>query len=195
MANDIEQQLEEAAQRAESASTAFYNVLTFDKDTPVPVESGVVDSMSKRIYDQVATNVDAIETAANTATDAASEAQGFAEDAAESATAAQNTRFAEVVDVADLSLAIPQSNVVRYFRFTAGGDKNAFFSSTQGFIRGQEYNITNRAQNGDLTLSSTGVTLNAPKGGTLILEPKDTVTVKFISGADADVMGSTKGIA
>lgn len=56
--------LEEAAERADSAASAFYQVLINDRDTPVPVEGGTVDSMSKRIYDQVGGSIDTLEEAA-----------------------------------------------------------------------------------------------------------------------------------
>lgn len=56
--------LEAAADRADSAASAFYQVLTNDRDTPVPVEGGTVDSMAKRIYDQVGGSIDTLEEAA-----------------------------------------------------------------------------------------------------------------------------------
>lgn len=77
-----------------------------------------------------------------------------------------------------------------YVRFVAAGAKTANFNSVSGFSASEEYNIANRAPSGDLTLVGTGVVLGAPKAGTLVLAPGDSVTVKFLSGTSADVIGS-----
>jgi hypothetical protein len=79
-----------------------------------------------------------------------------------------------------------------YVRFTGTGAKTASFDVSDGFSSPQEYHIANRAASGNLTLTPTGITLNAPKGGTLVLEPGDTVTVKFVDSDEADVFGSTE---
>lgn len=79
-----------------------------------------------------------------------------------------------------------------YIRFTGTGAKTCEFDTAEGFAAPEEYHVANRGASGNLTLTVTGVTLNAPKGGTLVLEPGDTVTVKFVSGSVADVFGSTE---
>lgn len=79
-----------------------------------------------------------------------------------------------------------------YIRFTATGAKTCEFDVAEGFAAPQEYHVANRGASGNLTLTATGVTLNAPKGGTLVLEPGDTVTVKFVDSDEADVFGSTE---
>lgn len=94
--------------------------------------------------------------------------------------------------VSGASHAFVQADVNKYARYTSTGAKTATFDSSAGFVAGDAFHITNRAASGNITISGTGVTLNAPKGGTLVLEPKDTVTVKFISPTEADVMGSTE---
>lgn len=94
--------------------------------------------------------------------------------------------------VSGASHAFVKADVNKYARYTATGAKTATFDSSEGFASGDEFHITNRAASGNITISGTGVTFNAPKGGTLVLEPKDTVTVKFFSPTEADVMGSTK---
>jgi hypothetical protein len=96
-----------------------------------------------------------------------------------------------LLDVIGTSHVFVNDNVNKYVRYTATGAKAATFDSSEGFVAGDAFHITNRAASGNITISGTGVTLNAPKGGTLVLEPKDTVTVKFISPTEADVMGST----
>ena len=84
------------------------------------------------------------------------------------------------------------SDAGSYVRFTASGSKTATFDVADGFSAPEEYHIANRSSAGNLTLIGTGVTLNAPKGGTLVLEPGDTVTVKFVDTDEADVFGSTE---
>lgn len=80
-----------------------------------------------------------------------------------------------------------------YIRFTGTGAKTATFDDMAGFTSGLEFHIANRAASGNLTLAPTSnMILNAPKGGTLVLEPDDTVTVKFVDVDEADVMGSTE---
>lgn len=80
----------------------------------------------------------------------------------------------------------------KYLRYTGTGAKSATFSSASGFVAGQRFRLANRGASGNLTLSGSGVTLNAPKGGTLVLEPGDTVTVQFVTATEADVFGSTE---
>lgn len=96
--------------------------------------------------------------------------------------------------VSGASHAFVKADVNKYARYTASGAKAATFDSSEGFASEEEFHITNRAASGNITISGTGITFNTPKGGTLVLEPKDTVTVKFISPTEADVMGST-GVA
>lgn len=96
-----------------------------------------------------------------------------------------------LLEVFGASRAFIKADVNKYARYTASGAKTATFDSSEGFTAGDAFHITNRAASGNITISGTGVTFNAPKGGTLVLEPKDTVTVKFISPTEADVMGST----
>lgn len=79
-----------------------------------------------------------------------------------------------------------------YIRFTGTGAKTCEFDVAEGFAAPEEYHVANRGASGNLTLTTTGVTLNPPKGGTLVLEPGDTVTVKFVSSSVADVLGSTE---
>lgn len=79
-----------------------------------------------------------------------------------------------------------------YHRFTYAGAKTATFDDGDGFAAEQEFHVTNRAASGNLTLTAAGtMTLNPPKGGTLVLEPGDTVTVKMVDTDEADVFGST----
>ena len=80
----------------------------------------------------------------------------------------------------------------KYIRYTGTGAKTCTFDDGDGFAANQEFHITNRGASGDVTLTAAGgMTLNAPKGGSLVLEPGDTVTVKIVAADEADVMGST----
>lgn len=102
---------------------------------------------------------------------------------------------APVVPDANASRAVALVDVGSYLRFTAAGAKACTFDVAAGFTTGQEVHIANRSASGNVTLSATGITLNPPKGGTLKLEPGDTVTVKFVSASSADVFGSTEAAA
>lgn len=97
----------------------------------------------------------------------------------------------QLLEVSGASRAFIMADVNKYARYTSTGAKTATFDSGEGFAAGDAFHITNRAASGNITISGTGITFNAPKGGTLVLEPGDTVTVKFISTTEADVMGST----
>lgn len=76
-------------------------------------------------------------------------------------------------------------------RYTGTGAKVCAFNSADNFVAHRVHHVANRSASGNVTLTPTGITLNAPKGGTLILEPGDTVTVLFVSSTVADVFGST----
>jgi hypothetical protein len=78
-----------------------------------------------------------------------------------------------------------------YVYATATGAKTYEFTTTAGGAAG-EYHIRNDADSGDVTLTATGVTIKPPKGGTLVLEPGDTVTVKRVASNVLHVFGSTK---
>lgn len=102
---------------------------------------------------------------------------------------------APIVTVATSSRTTTPADASKYLRFTATGSKTCSFDSGEGFSAPQEYHIANRSSSGNLTLTAGGsMVLNAPKGGTLVLEPGDTVTVKMVSSAAADVFGSTEAV-
>lgn len=107
--------------------------------------------------------------------------------------AASNGAVASVIAVTTANRSVALSDVQNYLRFTAAGAKSASFDEAVGFAPGNEVHITNRAAAGNLTLSGVDITLNAPKNGTLVLEPGDVVTVKFVSSTEADVFGGTQG--
>lgn len=100
-----------------------------------------------------------------------------------------------VTDATSARTIDPATDAGSYIRFTATGAKTCTFDDGDGFTVGDEYHITNRATSGNLTLTEAGtMTLNPPKGGTLVLEPDDTVTVKIVATGEADVIGSTEPV-
>ncbi len=100
---------------------------------------------------------------------------------------------AAVVTESGSSRAIDPTDAGTYIRFTGTGAKTCTFDDGDGFAADEEYHIANRAASGNLTLTEAGtMTLNPPKGGTLVLEPGDTVTVKMVDADEADVFGSTE---
>lgn len=97
-----------------------------------------------------------------------------------------------VVSDATSARTMDPNDAGKYIRYTGTGAKTCTFDDGDGFASGEEYHVTNRGASGDVTLTPAGgMTLNAPKGGSLVLEPGDTVTVKMVAADEADVMGST----
>jgi hypothetical protein len=97
---------------------------------------------------------------------------------------------ATVVTEAGASRAIALTDRGAYIRFTATGAKTCTFGTAVGADPG-EYHIRNAAASGNLTLQTSSTTLNAPAGGTLVLEPGMTVTVKRVATNEFDVFGQT----
>lgn len=82
----------------------------------------------------------------------------------------------------------------KYQRWTATGAKTLTVrpNSEHPLQDREEFHIRNAAASGDLTISpGAGVTINPPKGGSLVLEPGDTCTLKRISADLFDLFGST----
>jgi hypothetical protein len=98
---------------------------------------------------------------------------------------------ATVVTESGASRAIALTDRGAYIRFTGTGAKTATFGTAVGADPG-EYHIRNAAASGDLTLEEdSSTTLNPPAGGTLVLEPGMTVTVKRVAADEFDVFGQT----
>lgn len=77
-------------------------------------------------------------------------------------------------------------------RFSANGTKTLTVSSAGGHSADSLYHISNRSESGNLTLINVGgMTINPPKGGSLILEPSDTVSLHVVSPTEMDCYGST----
>lgn len=75
---------------------------------------------------------------------------------------------------------------------TGTGSKTVEYDTADGWAADDVHYVGNRASSGNVTLFGTGITLNAPKGGTLVLEPGDEVVISFRTATIADVAGSTE---
>jgi hypothetical protein len=98
---------------------------------------------------------------------------------------------AAVATVAGASATAALADRGVYHRWTATGAKTLTVDTTVGGAAG-EYHHRNCAASGDLTIVASGVTINVPKGGTLVLEPGDAVTLKRVGTNVFDLLGSTK---
>lgn len=97
-----------------------------------------------------------------------------------------------VVAEGGTSLLATAANAGRYTRFTAASAKTYTFNSTETYTVGDEYHARNVGA-GNLTLTPAGsFVLNAPAGGSLVVPPGATVTMKIVAAAEADVIGYTE---
>lgn len=99
-----------------------------------------------------------------------------------------------VATVAGTAHDITAGEVGSYLRFTAVTAKTCTFrpQSTHALPDDGEWHIRN-AGAGNLTLTpGAGVTLNEPYGGTLVVPPAGTVTVKRVAADVFDVLGATE---
>lgn len=81
-----------------------------------------------------------------------------------------------------------------YVRMTGTGAKTVTVrpDATHAMPANGEWHIRNAAASGDVTLTEgMGVTLNPPAGGTLVVEPGMTVTLKRVAADEFDVIGLT----
>lgn len=76
----------------------------------------------------------------------------------------------------------------QYTRFTNTATKTYTFDSAQTYNIGTEYVVRNVGA-GDLTLVAAGTfTLNPPAGSSLVVVQGNTVTIKIVGAAEADVV-------
>lgn len=101
-----------------------------------------------------------------------------------------------ITPVASASHTLVPGNAGSVLRYSAEGAKSLIVDVASSHAPECIYHISNRAASGNLTLTAAGgMVLNAPKGGTLVLEPGDTVSLHCISSTVMDVLGSTKAAA
>lgn len=94
--------------------------------------------------------------------------------------------FSMVEVVASRVLTISDSGFQRYIR--ASGTVSLTFPASLPI--GAQFNI--RCASGSVNLVGDGVTLHAPRGGSLRMLPGDMVTVVVVAPGVADVLGSTE---
>jgi hypothetical protein len=98
---------------------------------------------------------------------------------------------ADVVEVTSTSRTLALSDRGVYLRWTATGAKTLTVDAATGGQPG-EYHVRNAAASGNLTIVASGVTIHAPAGGTLVLEPRMTCTLKRVASGVFDLFGQTK---
>lgn len=100
--------------------------------------------------------------------------------------------FATVVTESTTNLDATPSNSGNYTRFTNAGAKTYTFDDAEAYIVGDEYHGRNVGA-GDLTiLPTTGMVINPPAGGSLVVPQHGTFTVKIIGTDEADLFGVTE---
>lgn len=88
--------------------------------------------------------------------------------------------------------ATTPANAGSMHRFSGTGAKTLTIDVADDWEEGHIVHVANRGASGNLTLVGTGITLRPPKGGTLVLQPGDTVSIHLIGPDSADVFGSTE---
>lgn len=102
--------------------------------------------------------------------------------------------FATTFEVDTATHDIEAGNVGKYHRFTYVGTKTCTYrpEADEALPANGEWHIRNAASS-DLTLvAGSGVTLNPAAGGSLVVPPGGTVTVKRVATNVFDVIGVTK---
>jgi hypothetical protein len=98
------------------------------------------------------------------------------------------------LEITSTNYDLPNSVAGLYLRFTSDGGKilNVRTQATHALTIGTEFHIRNASLQGNLTITpATGVLINPPVGGSLIIEPSGTVTLKSIHENELDLMGAT----
>jgi hypothetical protein len=110
--------------------------------------------------------------------------------------AVQTTTFAAVITESGTSRNALPAAAGAYVRFTNAAAKEYVFDDTAGYTLGQEFHGRNVGA-GDLEITpTTGMTINAPFGGSLVIPQDGTFTVKIVAvdGSEADLFGATEQV-
>lgn len=86
------------------------------------------------------------------------------------------------------------ANIARLQRFTTVGAKTLTVQpdATEAIPQDAEFYGANRAASGNLTIvAGSGVTINVPAGGSLVINPGGTYTLKRVAVDEFDLMGQT----
>lgn len=104
--------------------------------------------------------------------------------------AALSATYPPVVSESGSNLDASASNAGNYTRFS-NATATYTFNNSAGFVVGAEY-YGRYVGSGNLTITPAGaMTINAPAGGTLVIPPQGTFTVKIVGAAEADLYGVT----
>lgn len=105
-----------------------------------------------------------------------------------------DTRGLPLITVSGAAHNILATEDMCYIRYTGTGAKTCTFrpDATEALPSFGEWTVRNAAESGNVTLTpGSGVTLNAPADGSLVLEPGMTCTAKRIAANVFDVIGQT----
>jgi len=103
------------------------------------------------------------------------------------------TPITVVTNVTVLSRPLGIVDENRMLRFISTGAKTLEVNPASNHVIGKTYHVSNRSPSGDLTISPlAGMTINPPKGGLLVLEPGDVVSLHVVATNVMDMYGSTK---
>jgi len=100
----------------------------------------------------------------------------------------------ETITEAGAAANLLDANKNKFQRWTAVGAKTLTVQpdATEAITQDAEFHIRNAAASDDLTLvAGGGVTINPPAGGTLVLNPGMTVTLKRVAIDNFDLIGQT----
>lgn len=101
---------------------------------------------------------------------------------------------APVVTISDADTNLDNSNNGRYARYTNSGAKTVTVRPEEehALTADGEWSIRNAGDTGDLTIiEDTDVLINAPAGGTLVLEPGMSAMLKRVATDTFDLIGQT----
>lgn len=105
---------------------------------------------------------------------------------------AESDRFTVVNNAgASVTLSPSDAGLRRYNRFTAVAAA-VTLNVAEGYSAGMVFNL--RAVGGEVTLGGTGVTINLPPDGTLVIPQGGSVTLIMVSGTEADLVGLVETI-
>lgn len=184
----------DGSRRAKITITVTADLVEYDNDT-----SGLAATTIQEAIDEVVVDVAGALAAAAAAQADADAAQTDATQALADAAAAQSdadaalaglTAGATVVTEGTASRTALPAHAGNYTRFTSTSAKTYTFSNAQSYVTGTEFHGRNAAAE-NLTIVGTGVTINAPAGGTLVVPPHGTFTVKIVATNVADLFGVT----
>lgn len=103
----------------------------------------------------------------------------------------------ETITEATTSANLANADAGKYQRWTATGAKTLTVqpNTTEAITQDAEFHLRNAAASDNLTISAgSGVTINAPSGGTLVLSPGMVATLKRVAEDEFDLIGQTVAV-